>query len=255
MEVIHRLRAPDGCPWDREQTPSSLKPFILEEAYELCDAIDQGRPDAVCEELGDLLLQVVLQAEIGSEDGGFDIADVCRRITAKLVRRHPHVFAGLEVQGSEQVLANWEIIKQTEKTERKSVLDGVPASMPALLKAHTLGKKASRVGFDWPDAGSVLEKIREELQELVEIFDSNNSIRLEEEVGDLMFATAQFSRRAGISAEQALERACRKFHERFSHIEQALASQGRRPQDASMDELEELWAQAKRATKPTRGES
>jgi len=245
LDVIHRLRAPGGCPWDREQTPRTLRPFIIEEAYELCDAIDRDDPISICEELGDLLLQVVLQTEIGSEAGRFDIADVCRTITAKLVRRHPHVFAGLEVIDSSEVLSNWETIKQTEKESRKSVLDGIPVSMPSLQKALAMGNKASRVGFDWPDAAGVREKLMEELEELDEILPSNNPKLLEDEFGDLLFAAANYGRHLNVNPEVALARACEKFKTRFGRVEQALKDQGKRPQDVSMEELEALWQKAK----------
>jgi len=244
-DVIHRLRAPGGCPWDREQTHESLKPFIIEEAWELCDAIDGKNPGNICEELGDLLLQILLQAEIAEEKKNFDIKDVCNGIRNKLIHRHPHVFGDTNVSGSSEVVANWENIKRTEKKERTGHLSGVPDSFPALFMAHMLSRRASRVGFDWKSAREVREKVYEELKELEQAVSIGNTQDIENELGDLLFSIANYARHLDVEPEQALRKTCRKFRSRFESMEAELKAQGTELTDAGDELLDELWEKAK----------
>ncbi len=241
--ITARLRAPDGCPWDREQTPASLTPYMLEEAYEAVDAIERGDAADIVEELGDVLLQVVLHSQLAEEEGRFSLADVAAEVNAKLVRRHPHVFGDVAVSGSSEVLRNWETIKRAEKGARRtSVLDGVPQALPALLLAQTIGRKAAKVGFDWPDVAGTLDKAREELDEIAR---AGNEDERREELGDLFLALTSVCRHLGIDAEQALREATRKFDARFRRVE-ALARE--RVLDLSamnIGGLEALWQEAK----------
>jgi tetrapyrrole methylase family protein / MazG family protein len=244
-EIVRRLRAPGGCPWDREQTPSSLKPFVVEEAYEVLDAIDGGNPDELREELGDLLLQILLQAEIARERGAFDVADVAEGLSRKLVHRHPHVFGDVAVEGSDQVLVNWEKIKKKEKANR-GLFDGLPASLPALLRAARMGEKAGRVGFDWPSAQGVRAKIDEELAEADEAARAGVPADLEHELGDVLFAVAQWARHLGCQPEEALRGCCARFSRRFAGMERILADRGKAMTECTLDEMEAAWQEAKR---------
>jgi len=246
VEVVRRLRAPGGCPWDREQTPTSLKPFIVEESYEVIDAIDSGDQAEICEELGDLLLQIALQSQISVEQGGFDIADVARGITAKLIHRHPHVFGDVEVDGSGEVLKNWEQLKKQEKEDR-GLFDGLPSQMPVLQKAARIGEKAGRVGFDWPDAAAVREKVAEELTELDEAVARGDGEAMEHEIGDLLFAVAQWARHLGLAPEEALRGCCGRFQARFEQMTGLIDGEGRAIAELSADRLEEYWQRAKEA--------
>lgn len=254
VDLIARLRAPGGCPWDREQTHESLKAMTIEEAYEVLEAIDRGDDDHLSGELGDLLLQVVFHAQIAAEAGRFTVQDVIERVAAKMVRRHPHVFAGAKAGTSGEVLRNWEAIKQAEVRARgtkpdASMLDSVSAGLPAVLEAFQMTTKVSRVGFDWPDVPAVLEKLDEEVGELREAVDmpAGAQRRATEEVGDLLFAAVNVARLIGADPESALKAANRKFRRRFAFIERALAQGGRTPADATLAEMESLWAQAKAA--------
>ncbi len=239
LEIMARLRAPDGCPWDREQTPESLRRTFLEEAYELVEAIHSGVPDRVRDELGDLCLHIVFQARMAEEAGRFDMGDVLRGVNEKLVRRHPHVFADSSVTSPDEVVVKWDEIKAAERREngevRESLLDGVPREMPSLLYAEKLQRRAATVGFDWPDASGPLEKVAEEARELAESDDP------EEEFGDLLFALVNFARFAGISSEVALRRASEKFDRRFREIEAAARHEGRSLEGMSLDEMDALW--------------
>ncbi|MCP4605435.1 MAG: nucleoside triphosphate pyrophosphohydrolase [Proteobacteria bacterium] len=246
VEIVHRLRAPDGCPWDREQTPKSLKSYIIEEAYEAIDAIDDERPEEICEELGDLLLQVVLQAEIASEQGVFTIENVVRGISKKLIDRHPHVFGEVAVKNTGEVLVNWEQIKKKEKAGR-GLFQGLPRQLPALQKAERTGEKAARVGFDWPDSKGVREKVTEELAELDEAVSSGSKNEIRHELGDLLFAVAQWARHLGEQPEEALRSCCSRFVDRFSKMERALSDEGTAFKDTSIEELERFWQRAKEA--------
>ncbi len=251
VDIMDRLLAPDGCPWDREQTLASLRPFLIEETYEVLDALDRDEPALHCEELGDLLMQIVFQAALRQRAGQFDIDAVVAGISEKLVRRHPHVFAataGLDT--SEQVLAQWERIKADEKAAarpgaRQRILDGVTPGLPALAYAQKLGSKASKVGFDWPSWEGSAAKIEEEVLEIKEVAPGDDADAKHHEIGDLLFATVNLARKLGVDAEVALRDASRRFTARFQRIEDHLAAAGRHPKDASLDELDALWNQAK----------
>jgi tetrapyrrole methylase family protein/MazG family protein len=245
QEIIAHLRAPEGCPWDREQTHASLRPHLLEETYEALEAIDREDGPALREELGDLLLQVVLQAQIASEAGEFTMADVIAGITAKLLRRHPHVFGDVKVAGVEEVLHNWEGLKAAERKSEgggKGLLDGVPASLPALAQAMEIQGRVARVGFDWPDADGPRRKI---LEELDEVLTSATDEARAGEVGDLLFAATNYARKLGVDAEAALRAATQRFRKRFGAVESAAAEQGLPMTQMTLEELDRLWEAAK----------
>jgi len=246
VKLMTRLRGPDGCPWDREQTLTTLKPFIIEEAYEVIDAIDRDDRQALAEELGDFLLQAVFVAEIAREEGSFEIDDAITVLHDKLVRRHPHVFADVEARDAEQVLVNWEKLKNEErKAENKSVLDGVPQALPALLKASRLTEKAARVGFDWRRAEDVFAKIEEEVGELREAVARGDARNIHDELGDLLFAIANIARKLDVNAEEALQSANRKFKRRFTAMESAVRADGRNLDQLSLEQMDALWDEAK----------
>lgn len=248
VQLMTTLRGPNGCPWDRKQTLASLKPFIVEESYEVVEAIDNDDRNALVEELGDFLLQAVFAAEIGREEGSFDIGDVITAIYNKLVRRHPHVFGEVEAKDAEQVLVNWEKLKNEErKAENKSVLAGVPQSLPALLKASRLTEKAARVGFDWRRAEDVFAKIDEEVQELRDAVGGKNPEDIHEEIGDLLFSIANIARKLDVNAEEALQAANRKFSRRFESMERAVRSEGRNLDQLTLEQMDALWDEAKSA--------
>jgi tetrapyrrole methylase family protein/MazG family protein len=241
--IVARLRSPEGCPWDREQTHESLKSHLVEECYELIDAIDAGADVEIKEELGDLLLQVVLHSQMASEEGRFDMDDVATVIADKLVHRHPHVFGANKLPDSEAVLRQWEVIKRAEKQERKSALDGVPKALPALARAQKVQIKASRAGFDWNDAEGALVKVREELGET----EAAPEGRLEEEIGDLLFSVVNFARKKGLDAEQALSKATAKFSDRFQAMERLAKDRGRELASMPPAQMDELWDETKAA--------
>jgi tetrapyrrole methylase family protein/MazG family protein len=240
-----KLRGPDGCPWDREQTMGSLRPFILEEAYELVEAIGQGRTQAVREELGDLLLEVVFVNQIAEEDRSFTMSDVVRGIHDKLVRRHPHVFESEPAESADHALERWEDVKAREKPERGSLLDGVPHAMPALSRAYKLSKRAAQAGFDWTSVSEVMQKVTEELTELWQAIDAGDPASVQEEVGDLLFAITNLARHLDLDAERALGDANRKFSERFRFLEARLKASGKTVEGSELEELEALWREAK----------
>ena len=248
LAVMERLRGPGGCPWDREQTLASLRPYVLEETYEVLEAIDAGDPAGHREELGDLLLQVVFQAQLRREEGAFDFADVAEAISDKLVSRHPHVFGDAQVRDSGEVLQQWAALKREEKRRRgggRSALEGVPREMPALARADRLTEKASRVGFDWPDVAGARAKVAEELAELDEAIAAGDRTAMEHELGDVLFSLANVGRKLGIPPEEALRSAIGRFIARFVHIEEALARRGVPPGEASLAEMDRLWNEAK----------
>ena len=248
VRIMARLRAKDGCPWDREQTHASLKPYMLEEAYEALEAIDAEDDGELCKELGDVLLQVVFHAQIAAEEQRFDIDQVAQAIADKLIRRHPHVFGDVKVDGAEQVLTNWEQIKRQERqdqTETPSVLDGVPKQLPALLRAQRIQHKASKVGFDWPDAAGPLDKISEELAELRRAVQAGDSAATEDEFGDLLFALVNLGRFLKLTPEEALRGAVEKFERRFRAVEEAVAEQGSKVEDLDLAALDRIWDQVK----------
>lgn len=248
VQVMATLRGPGGCPWDREQTHASLRPYLLEEAYEVLEAIEADDPDRLREELGDLLLQVVFHAQIASERGQFTIEDVVVTIHDKLVRRHPHVFGGVQgVDTPEKVKERWEALKRAERGVDASALDGVPSSLPALIRAQKLYQRASQAGFEWPDPRSALDKVHEELAELDEAVASRDTAAVQEEVGDVLMTVAKVAAFAGVDAEQALRDACAKFTRRFRSLERLAAERGQRIEQLSLPELEHLWREAKHA--------
>ncbi len=247
--LMQRLLAPDGCPWDREQTLETLVPYLVEETYEVVDALAAGDADDHREELGDLLLQIAFQSEIRFAEGKFGIDDVARGIVAKLVHRHPHVFGDVVAKDANAVLTNWAKLKAAEKAKKgkHGALDGVPKSAPALLRATRTGEKAGAVGFDWSDAEGPRAKIDEELREFDEARRGGDKRRMQEELGDLLFATVNLARKLGLDAEQALRDATDRFARRFGHLERTLADAGRAVADAPPDEQDRLWEAAKRA--------
>ncbi|HEY0143218.1 MAG TPA: nucleoside triphosphate pyrophosphohydrolase [Thermoanaerobaculia bacterium] len=248
VQLMTRLRGPDGCPWDRKQTLPDLKPYVIEEAYEVVDAIDRDDRAALVEELGDHMLEAVFVAEITREEGSFDIYDSITAVYDKLVRRHPHVFAGVEAKDAEQVLVNWEKQKSEErKAESKSVLSGVPRSLPALLKASRLTEKAARVGFDWRRTDDVFDKLDEEMAELREAVALDDAAKIEEEIGDLLFTIANIARKVNVNAEEALQATNRKFARRFEAMESRVHERGQNIDQLSLEEMDQLWDEAKAA--------
>ncbi|MGZ4111446.1 MAG: bifunctional methyltransferase/pyrophosphohydrolase YabN [Tumebacillaceae bacterium] len=248
VEIIAALRDPDtGCPWDLKQTHQSLRPYVLEEAYEVADAIDRDDPFDLADELGDLLLQIVLHAQIGAEEGTFDIYDVVQAVSDKMIRRHPHVFGGgMEADTSEQVVANWAEIKAQEKEEKgveeTSLLDAVPASLSAMMAAYKIQKKAASVGFDWDNISDVYQKVKEEINELEETVDDTSG-----ELGDLFFALVNLARFLKVDPEAALAKTNHKFRSRFAYIEQRLLEAGKTPDQSTLEEMDRLWNEAKNA--------
>jgi len=260
VEIMRRLRAPDGCPWDREQTPASLRPFVLEETYEVLEAIESGTAAQLCEELGDFLFEAVFLAQMSEESGDFTIGDAVDAICEKLVRWHPHVFARGDEDTpltSNQVIEKWETLKAREREaagqpakKPKTTLGGVAKTLPSLLRAFEISSRAAAVGFDWAKAGDVLDKIDEEVAEVrreVESGATGHLSRAEEEMGDLLFAIANLSRKLGVEPESALRRANEKFTTRFDAVERALIARGRSLSDASLEEMEAEWSRVKKA--------
>ncbi len=249
--IVTRLRAPDGCPWDREQTHASLRGGLIEEAYEVVEAIDEGNDAHLREELGDLLLQVVMQSEIAAEAGRFDFDAVAAEISEKLVRRHPHVFAKATAQDAEAVVTQWDAIKRAERGNVDvSVLDGVSKALPALLYAEKITKRAAKIGFDWDHLSQVIDKIREELAEVEEVLEAGTARpdaadRLEEELGDLLFAVTNLTRKAKVEPEVALRRATAKFSDRFRALEAVLKERGIEPGSSTLEELDAIWDEIK----------
>jgi tetrapyrrole methylase family protein/MazG family protein len=252
--LVSRLRGDNGCPWDREQTRETLKPMLIEEAYEVLDALDAEDPIELKEELGDLLFQIVFHARIAQERGEFDLADVIDRSHEKMVRRHPHIFGNADLRTAEDVLKNWEDIKAAEKgipspsrpESERSLLDGIPSKLPAMHRAYQMTAKASRVGFDWSRLEDILSKMREEVSELMEAQSRQDSRKAADEVGDLLFVAVNVARFLGVDPETALNRCNRKFYRRFRYIETAVKQQGRELKDASLAEMDALWEEAKK---------
>lgn len=241
--IMARLRAPGGCPWDREQTFQTIKPYLLEESYEVMDAIDQGDFDGLAEELGDLMLQAVFFAQMASEEDRFTILDSINSINSKLIRRHPHVFADGRADTAEDVTKRWDEIKAQEKPKPKGLLAGVPRSVPALVEAQKISKKAADAGFDWEHVGQVYDKVDEELQELRSAEPSG----VEEEIGDLLFTVVNLARFMKVDPEQALRKTNAKFRRRFASVEAGLEAKGKDLASSNVAEMEELWQQAKRS--------
>ena len=250
VAIMARLRAPGGCPWDRQQTFDSIKPFTLEETYEVLDAIDHRDWGELTQELGDLILQAVFYAQMASEQQLFRIEDALDAINQKLVRRHPHVFGEESARSADEVLSIWGRVKDAEpKAERKrttGLLGGVPRALPALVEAQQIASRAAGVGFDWENAEQVLDKLHEELAEFAQARRNAAQDELEDELGDLLFVLVNLARFVKVDPEQALRRTNAKFRARWSHIEARLSEQGRKPEDAKLDEMEALWQEAKR---------
>jgi tetrapyrrole methylase family protein/MazG family protein len=242
VDIIARLRAPDGCPWDKQQTHLSLKPNLLEECYEALEAIDEGDDRKLCEELGDILMQIALHSQIGQEDGQFSVEDVLRSINTKLIRRHPHVFGTTKVSGSQDVIQNWEAIKQEEKGTA-SVLDGLPEGMPALAHSQAMQRRAARVGFDWKEIEGVIDKLGEEVEELRKSTSHEERVR---EFGDVLFALVNVARRLDVESEEALQLAARRFHRRFQLMEEDCRRRGIVLSSLPLEEQDKLWEQAKK---------
>ena len=246
QEIIAHLRAPEGCPWDRKQTHESLRKYLLEETHEVLETIDAGDMEALQEELGDLLLQIVLHTQIAVEEGDFHMGDVISSINNKLVRRHPHVFGEINDSSAEEVVANWDALKQQERAEkgtaRESILDSVPKGLPALLQAHEYQAKAAKPGFDWPVVDDVIAKVREEMDEVLA---AQSADERASEIGDLLFVIVNWARWLGVEPETALRQANAKFYRRFRYIEQALAARGKPLAESNLEEMDALWNEAK----------
>jgi nucleoside triphosphate diphosphatase len=248
IALMAKLRSPDGCPWDRKQTTESLKPFLIEECYEVIDALDDGSPDKVKEELGDLLFQIIFHARIAEERGQFAMHDVIEANIEKMTRRHPHVFGDAKLSTDKEVLSNWEEIKKKEKgyEDRKSILEGIPRHLPSLLRAHSIQERAARVGFDWNRLDDALPKLDEEIAEFKESLKKEDAAGIEEELGDLFFTLVNISRFLGVNPEDALRKTISKFIQRFRYIEEHAADAGRSLNDMTLDEMEQLWQESKK---------
>jgi len=250
VAIMDRLRDPGGCPWDREQTLETLSGYLLEESYEVIDAISSGHPSELCDELGDLLLQIVFMAKIGSEKGWFTIDEVAASISEKMIRRHPHVFAETDVADADEVIRNWEAIKGEErkKKNRTSVLDGVPSALPGLLKAYRMTQKAAAVGFDWEKAEDVVDKLHEEVAELeaeVRSRDEGRVQRVKQEMGDVLFAMANLARHLGVEPETAIQATNSTFERRFKGVEERVRESGKAMSGMTLDELDRFWDEVK----------
>lgn len=243
VDIIAKLRAPDGCPWDRKQTHASLRENLLEECYEVLEALDSGNPGKLCDELGDLLMQVVLHAQIATEDGEFKLEDVVSNINAKLIHRHPHVFSSLKVKDAEEVAHNWEVLKQEERPPDTSILASVPKQMPALGYSREIQRRVAWVGFDWEDIDGIIDKLVEEVREFKQ---ADIQEQKEQEFGDLLFTLVNIARRLGIDSEAALRQANQRFYHRFAYMEEICRQRGLNLGDLSFDEQNTLWEEAKK---------
>jgi tetrapyrrole methylase family protein/MazG family protein len=246
VDIIARLRAPDGCPWDRKQTHSSLRENLLEECYEVLEALDEGDSGKLCGELGDLLMQIVLHAQIATEAGEFELGDVIRSINAKLIHRHPHIFGSLKVKDAEEVALNWEALKREEREAGTSILDSVPKQMPALGYSQAIQRRVAGVGFDWEDVDGVIDKLAEEVGEFKRADSQEQTAR---EFGDLVFTLVNIARRLGVDLEAALREANRRFYRRFTYMEEVCRQRGLNFGELSFDEQNALWEEAKRKEK------
>ena len=248
LDIMRRLRGPAGCPWDREQTPTSLKPYLIEEAYEVLEALESGEPNAIREELGDVLFQVVFHAEVAAERGDFTMTELLAALVDKMVSRHPHVFGDARVETPTQALTQWEAIKQREaetRGEHRSVLEGVPRALPALLRAQRIQGKAARVNFDWPDARAAWSKVEEEIREASAALQAGDGDRLQDELGDALFSLVNVARLSALDAEDVLQRAIEKFRRRFTTMESDLSARGESVASVSPEELERSWEAVK----------
>lgn len=251
VDIVRQLRSPGGCPWDREQTHQSTLSSLLDETYEFFEAVDENDDHKMKEELGDLLLQIVLHSQMAAEEKKFTIEDVAKEINEKLIRRHPHVFGNETVSGSTEVLRNWEAIKKKEKGKenRKYITDGIPEALPSLFRAEKIQHRVARSGFDWKDIAPVFDKVEEEFKEFREAYTNGETEHAEEELGDILFSLVNSARHAGISAEDALRKANKKFEKRFRYIEDKLKEIGKTVQDSSLEEMDSFWEQSKKDLK------
>ncbi len=246
VNIVAKLRGPEGCPWDMEQTRETLKPFLIEEFYELIDALDDNNPEGVKEELGDLLFQIILQCQLSKEEGQFDIHDVIEGVVHKMVQRHPHVFSNKDLKTSQDVKIWWEEHKKKEGKNHESAIGGVPKSLPALLRAQKLQLKATKVGFDWERIEDVFEKLDEEMREFRDALDKKNNEEIENELGDLFFVLVRIANFVNVNPEDALRKTMKKFIQRFRHIEKEALRQGKRLSDMTLAEMDVLWNKAKK---------
>ncbi len=247
IDIVARLRAPGGCPWDRQQTHASLIPCLIDETYEFIEAVDENDADKMKEELGDLLLQVIIHSQMGKEEGCFSIEEVAKNITEKIIRRHPHVFGSVEVSSAHEVINNWERIKSREKEkERRYLVDDIPEALPALLRAEKIQRRVARVGFDWNNTDPALEKVEEEFMEFREALASGDTKHAAEELGDILFALVNVARHSGICAEEALRAVNNKFIRRFRFVEDECTKAGVDMQKASLEELDRFWEEGKK---------
>jgi tetrapyrrole methylase family protein/MazG family protein len=245
VKIMSALRGENGCPWDKEQTRESLKPFLVEETYEVLEAIDEGKPEKIKEELGDLLFQIIFHCQLASERKEFDINEVIRKISEKMIGRHPHVFGEAQYETAEEVLKQWEERKREEGKSRESILEGVPREMPSLLRAHRIQSRASRVGFDWTRVEDVLKKLDEELAEFRNALEKNDQEEIEDELGDVFFVLVNISRFVGVNPEDALRKTISKFISRFRYVEMKAAGSGKGLSEMSLEEMDALWDEAK----------
>jgi len=247
VDIMKTLRSENGCPWDREQTHESLKKYLIEETYEVLEVIDLKDKDRLCEELGDLLLQIIFHAQIAAEDGNFDINDVITGICRKMIQRHTHVFGDAKAENADEVITNWEAIKKKEKGQKSQaeVLRSVPANLPALMRSYKVQQKAAQVGFDWDNIDDVIAKVHEEIKELEDVYKSKNVERIIDEMGDVFFALVNLARFLKVQPELALTGTINKFIKRFEYIEQESQKMGKRLEDMKLSEMDELWNKAK----------
>jgi tetrapyrrole methylase family protein/MazG family protein len=245
LKIMEALRGERGCPWDKQQTRESLKPYIIEEAYELYEAIEGNDPNMIKEELGDLLFQIVFQSQISKEKGEFEMSDVIAKIGEKMVTRHPHVFGDAECRDPGEVIKQWEVLKKREGKMRESILEGVPKAMSALLRARRLQKRAAQAGFDWEKIDDVLMKVDEEINEFREALKTKNQPEMEDELGDILFMLVNLSRFVGVNPEDALRKTISKFIHRFRYIEMQAAEQGKKLSEMTLAEMDKLWDEAK----------
>lgn len=245
LAIMEKLRSDKGCPWDKKQTRESLKPYIIEEAYELIEAIEEDDTEKIKEELGDLLFQIIFQCQIARENKEFEMSDVLEKIVKKMIIRHPHVFGDTKCKTPEEVVEQWDVFKKKEGKLRNSVLEGVPKSMPSLLRAYRLQKRAAKVGFDWEKVEDVLKKVDEEINELKNAIKSGRQQETEDELGDIIFMLVNLSRFIGVNPEDAHRKTISKFIHRFRYIEMKAAEQGRKISDMTIEEMDKLWDEAK----------
>ena len=246
IKIVEKLRGPEGCPWDKEQTRESLKPFLIEELYELLDALDENNSEGIKEELGDMLFQIVLHCQLSKEQGFFDINDVIENITRKMIRRHPHVFGSKNFKTTKEVMTWWEEHKKKEGKSKESVIEGIPKTLPALLKAQKIQHKASRVGFDWERIEDIFKKLDEEINEFKCALGKKNQKEIEDELGDIFFVLVRISNFVGVNPEDALRKTTGKFIQRFRHIEMKASEQGKKLSDMTLEEMDVLWEEAKK---------